>query len=184
MIWFWCWQVSISYDYANIWEWLKGIFYYSFLVLCFTIFPEQARKNEVGIETTLFINDGKYLKKKALHKFTFVSGGTKGHFLKSSKQLTYLNEKMSNRKNIDSVPNVATRSDSKGKVPASKTVLNVITLCPLMEGTKRDQVSHESAIYWISAEAVNRPSRTPSSRRIPMLTISEKSLGTFSTIIS
>jgi len=27
--------------------------------------------------------------KKALHKFTFVLGGTKGYFLKSSKQQTY-----------------------------------------------------------------------------------------------
>jgi len=39
---------------------------------------------------------------KSLHKFTFVSGGTKG-ILKSSKQLTKaLFEKMSSRRNIKS----------------------------------------------------------------------------------
>ena len=51
------------------------------LVFCITIFPEQTQnKNKVGIKTTLFINDGKYQKQKALSKFTFVSGGTKGFF--------------------------------------------------------------------------------------------------------
>jgi len=61
----------------------------NFLVFCITIFPKQAQnKNKVGIETT-FIDDEKYLKQIALHKFTFVSGGTKGHFLKSNKQQTY-----------------------------------------------------------------------------------------------
>jgi len=59
-----------------------------FLVFCITIFPKQAQnKNKVGIETT-FIDDEKNLKQIALHKFTFVSGGPKGYFLKD-KQQTY-----------------------------------------------------------------------------------------------
>jgi len=68
----------------QFWEWLKRIF----LVYCITIFPKQAQnKNKVKIETT-FIDDEKYLKQIALHKFTFISGGTKGYFLKD-KQQTY-----------------------------------------------------------------------------------------------
>jgi len=52
-----------------------------FLVSCITIFPEQAQKEQSrDINNLFFINDGKYLKQKALHKFTFVSGRTKGHF--------------------------------------------------------------------------------------------------------
>ena len=49
---YWFWQVSISYDYADIWEWLKKFY----LVFCITIFPEQAQnKNEVGIKTTFLL---------------------------------------------------------------------------------------------------------------------------------
>jgi len=51
-----------------------------FLVLPFL--QNKHKKNKVGIETTFFINKGKYLKQKALHKFTFVSGRTKGYFEK------------------------------------------------------------------------------------------------------
>ena len=52
----------------------------NFLVFCITIFPEQAQKEQSRDHNDLFINDGKYMKQKALHKFTFVSGGTKGFF--------------------------------------------------------------------------------------------------------
>jgi len=52
------------------------------LVFCITIFPEKAQnKNKGGIKTTFFIND-EHMKQKALHKFAFVSGGTKGYFEK------------------------------------------------------------------------------------------------------
>jgi len=53
-----------------------------FLFFCITIFPEKAQnKNKGGIKTTFFIND-ENMKQKALHKFAFVSGGTKGYFEK------------------------------------------------------------------------------------------------------
>jgi len=59
-----------------------------FFVLPF--FQNKHKKKQSRDRNDFFINDGKYLKqKKALHKFTFVSGGTKGYFLKSSKQQTY-----------------------------------------------------------------------------------------------
>jgi len=49
---YWFWQVSISYDYADIWEWLKK----NFLVFCITIFPEQAQnKNRIGIKMTFLL---------------------------------------------------------------------------------------------------------------------------------
>jgi len=47
-------------------------FFFGFLVLPF--FQNKHKRNKVGIETTFFINDGKYLKQKALHKFTFRLG--------------------------------------------------------------------------------------------------------------
>jgi len=47
---YWFWQVSISYDYTDIWD------FFFFLVFCITIFPEQAQnKNKVGIKTTFLL---------------------------------------------------------------------------------------------------------------------------------
>jgi len=61
---------------------------YSFNVLCITNFQEKAQnKNKVGIKTT-FLLMMTVLKAKSLHKFTVVSGRTKGYFLKSEKQQT------------------------------------------------------------------------------------------------
>jgi len=78
---YWFWQVSISYDYAVL-RMIKEIF----LVFCITIFSEKAQ-NKIkhgGIKTT-FYWWCQFIKQKALHKFAFVSGGTKG-FLKSIKE--------------------------------------------------------------------------------------------------
>jgi len=53
------------------------------LVFCITIFPEQAQnKNEVEIKTTFLLMMKILKKQKALHKFAFVSGRTKGYFEK------------------------------------------------------------------------------------------------------
>jgi len=79
---YWFWQVSISYDYAVL-RMIKEKFFLVFLVLPF--FQNKHKKNKVGIETTLFINDGKYLKQRTLNNFTFVSSGMKGFFLKNKK---------------------------------------------------------------------------------------------------
>jgi len=51
--WFW-FLILTSYDYADIWEWLKN-----FLFFCITIFPEQAQnKTKSGSKRLFFfIND-------------------------------------------------------------------------------------------------------------------------------
>jgi len=79
-----CLILESEWLYADIWKWLI----FRFFVLHFFSRKSTNKKNKVGIKTTFFINDWKYMKQKALHKFTFVSGGTKGFFWKS-KQQTY-----------------------------------------------------------------------------------------------
>jgi hypothetical protein len=54
-------------------------------IFWFFVLPFFQKKHEIKTKSgykRLFINDGKYMKQKALHKFTFVSGGTKGFFEK------------------------------------------------------------------------------------------------------
>jgi len=51
------------------------------------------------------------MKQKALNKFTFISGGTKGFFLENTKQQTnILFEQMSSRRNINNDPIVTNYS--------------------------------------------------------------------------
>ena len=53
-------------------------YFFGFFVLPF--FQKKHKIKQSRDQNDLFINDGKYMKQKALHKFTFVSGGTKGFF--------------------------------------------------------------------------------------------------------
>ncbi len=72
------------------------------------------------------------MKQKALHKFTFVSGGTKGFFLENSKKQTdTLFEQVSSKRNI--------KSDAIAAIHFNRqraTVLDVMVGCSLMEGTR------------------------------------------------
>jgi len=59
---------------------------YIFWFFVLPFFQNKAQnKNKVGIKTT-FLLMMKILKAKALHKFTVVSGRTKGYFLKNENQ--------------------------------------------------------------------------------------------------
>jgi len=57
---------------------LEKIIHLRFFVL--PIFPKKHKIKTKSGSKRLFINDGKSMKQKALHKFTFVLGGTKQFF--------------------------------------------------------------------------------------------------------
>jgi len=84
---YWFLQISISYGYAGIWEWLNF-----FLVFCITIFPEQAQnKNKVGIKTT-FLLMMKILKAKGPTQARFRLGRDERIFWKAvNNKRNYLN---------------------------------------------------------------------------------------------
>ena len=157
MIWFW--QVNISYGYAVISEW--NFFFFWFFVLPFF---RHKHKRDSRDRNDLLLKMENTWSKKTLHKFTFVSGATKGHFWKAA-----------NNKHIWVVERTLTAARSRlhariqifeRQDTGVENSSQLRDLVPLDGRHKRDQVSQESAISWISAEAVNRPSRTPSSRRI------------------
>ena len=60
-----------------------------FLVFCITIFQKKYKSNTSRDQNDLFINDGKYIKQKALNKFNFHLGWDERiFFLKNIKQQT------------------------------------------------------------------------------------------------
>jgi len=59
---------------------IKEEFFWFFVLPFFQ--NKQKIKKQSRDQNDLFINDGKYMKQKALYKFAFVSGETKGYFEK------------------------------------------------------------------------------------------------------
>jgi len=108
--WFcWFWQVNKYYDYADIGK--RKLYIFWFFVLPFFQKKHKIKQIKVGIKTT-FLFMMKIRKEKALNKFTFVSGGTKGFFFwktENNTQIYYSNKRVV-EKNDNSDPSTTTHS--------------------------------------------------------------------------